>query len=1062
MNDWNLLQEYVERRSETAFEALVRRHVDLVHAAAVRQVRDPHLAEDVTQAVFVLLARKASGLSSGVVLPAWLHRTACLVARRVQRDETRRHLREQEAPLMTHPDPIDEAWSALEPQVDQALNELRDADRQAVVLRYLQRRSFREIGTAMGISEEAAKKRVTRALEKLRDFLKRRGIAVTGGVMGAALSSHAGGTAPGHLVTAVLQANPSLGGTLDPAVASLVENVVRETVVKRIGWGAAALAVGATLVFSTVHWFGGSPQPAPAMANSGSESASPTDSSAETAPLPTETASLRRMTLRVLDAVDDEPLAGVQVRAGFPGRPTERTEAVTDAAGEAVFTRPARRFEGMSYQVFLPGRVPLMKLWERGEEPSLPSEYTLRLRPGKSVAGRVVNEAGQPVAGVQILFGGGLGGGYQWDTHEQISYQGIVPVPVTDSTGQWSVDFLAPETTRLWGRVEHPEYASTGFTGDLAAGTNLVFVLQNGVRIRGVVRNPDGNPLPNVLVDLSSAGTTRTDETGAYEFPRVAEGDYWREVTAGGYRVNKELLKVNRNEVMEEITLEPLPVFGNSLFRGRMVSRTGEWLGHASVSLVPGQPGLEEVSWTTSVPDDGHWEWRGAPDQPVKLRFSAWLHQDQVVELAPGGDEEEVVLDFTPDVLVRGTVTSKDTGEAVPRFKVIRANSPWGNEYIGNPKLFCEGFDGQFAFRAQPQELESPYSFHNHPGHPLHQTGPQVMIQAEGLLQQLFRLPPATNGELVVHLEVLSDTPVEGTVMLPNLQPAAGAQVSYRGNRLGIGLHRPEAFGFEYTNERRPGYAKAVTESDGTFRLRRVDGATRLAVVHPEGWANVSLEGLPSEPVWLQPWGRLEGVVNIGGLVWPGITVHLASGTEEPEQFLLNFETRADAQGRFVFPKVPGGLIRAYVQFQGKNMGLLSHPAEVTVKPGQTSSVTVGGSGSRVYGRIVPRPAGQAIGWNRSALDLLPWMENGAQRPGIGVGYGQFCAEDGSFVFEDIPPGTYRLLVHLGPLLPETDYNSAETARIIGSHIQEVTVLGNPSREAGLDLGVIEVTVTQE
>ncbi len=624
------------------------------------------------------------------------------------------------------------------------------------------------------------------------------------------------------------------------------------------------------------------------------------------------------------------------------------------------------------------------------------------------------------------------------------------------------MDFLAPEITRLWGRVEHPEFASTGFTGDLAAGTNLVFMLQNGVRIRGLVRSPDGNPLPNVLVTLSSAGTARTDESGAYEFPRVAEGDYWREVTADGYRVNKELLKVGRNEVVEEITLEPLPVFGSSLIRGRLVSQTDEWLGHASVSLVPGQPGLEEVSWTQPVPEEGHWEWRGAPDQPVQLRFSAWLHQDRVVELTPGEDEQEVFLDFSPDVLVRGTVTSKDTGESVPRFKVVRANPPLGNAYIGDPKLFCEGFDGRFAFRAQPQELENPYSFRYHPGHPLHQTGTQVMIQAEGLLQQIFRLPPATNGEIVVHLEVVSDTPVEGTVMLPNLQPAAGAQVSYRGNRIGIGLHRPEAFGFKYTNERRPGYAKAITESDGTFRLRPVDGATRLAVVHPEGWANVALEGLPGEPVWLQPWGRLEGVVSIGGRVWPGIEVRLTSGTEGPEQFLLSFETVADGQGRFVFPKVPGGLIRAYVTFQQKNMGLSSHPTEVTVKPGQTSSVTIGGSGGRVYGRIVPRPAGQAIGWNRSTLHLLPWMENGTQRQGTGVDYGQFCAENGSFVFEDVPPGTYRLLVTLGVLLPETDYESAETAKTIGSHIQEVTVPGNPSREAGLDLGVIEVTVTQE
>ncbi|MBN8249320.1 MAG: sigma-70 family RNA polymerase sigma factor, partial [Verrucomicrobia bacterium] len=760
MNDWTLIREYVEQGSEVAFATLVRQYVDLVHAAALRQVHEPHLAEDVTQAVFVVLARKAARLNSGVILPAWLHRTACLVARQVQRNETRRMLREQESlPMITDPDPTAEAWSTLGPQVDRALNDLRAADREAVVLRYLQRCTFREVGQRLGITEEAAKKRVSRALELMRLRLRDLGITVTSGAMGAALTAHGSAPAPATVLASALKSCSSAGTAGSPIVAALVDDVLREPTLIRLGGIAAAAAavvavvVGLLLVTGIVFWAGRAPDPVANEPVAAQESLAGADVLPTASVAPPDLEAARRMTLRYLATDSDEPLAGVTVRSTFQGRPPLQSEAVTDAAGEVIITRPDRRFEGMNVIAFLPAHTPLLKLWQRGEEPSLPREYTLRLRRGMTVAGRVVDSEGRPIAGARLQFGGG---GTQWDTHEQVTYNDPVPNPVTDAQGHWAADFLDPAVPLIRGRIEHRDYAPTLFgAGRVAAGTNLVFVLQRGVAVRGFVRDASGLAVPraeirleNVADDLRSHSTT-TDAAGSYEFARVAAGNYRREVKAAGHQPLHGHLDVGSTALQEDLVLQPAPGLGSSLMRGRLVSRTGEWLGHAAVTLMSGQPGLEDANWTIPVPEDGHWEWRTAPDRPVQLIFSAWRHQSRIIEFTPGDAVVEVVLDFTQDILVHGTVHSDATGDPVPRFRIIRAGNPMRNEYIGNAKLLGEGFNGRFAFRVAPEDLEPGWIL---PGHPKSWAGARVMIQAEGMLEQIFPLPSATNGEVVADL----------------------------------------------------------------------------------------------------------------------------------------------------------------------------------------------------------------------------------------------------------------------------------------------------------------------
>ena len=201
-----LLKAYVERRVEAAFNELVHRHVDLVYSAAIRMVRDPHLAEDVTQGAFIALARQASELVQRATVAGWLHRTTQNIAAQTVRTIERRRAREQEAFAMSEQisSSADAWWEQIEPHLDAALGQLNDADRDAVVLRYFHKKSAAEIASLLGVSDDAAQKRVSRAVEKLREVFAKNKITIAAGSLGILISANAVQAAPAGLATKIL------------------------------------------------------------------------------------------------------------------------------------------------------------------------------------------------------------------------------------------------------------------------------------------------------------------------------------------------------------------------------------------------------------------------------------------------------------------------------------------------------------------------------------------------------------------------------------------------------------------------------------------------------------------------------------------------------------------------------------------------------------------------------------------------------------------------------------------------------------------------------------------
>ena len=213
--DAQLLGDYAETRSEEAFREIVERHLNLVYSTALRLLNgDAHRAQDVAQTVFADLARHARGQSRIDVLGGWLYRHAYFTALKVVRSERRRQFHEREAvnSLPTNTGPANEAaWRQIAPLLDQGLNWLNPTDRDALILRYFEQKDLRTVGTALGLSDDAAQKRVARALEKLRAFLARKGTQIEVGILASCLASQAVVSAPPFLGSSIASAALACG-----------------------------------------------------------------------------------------------------------------------------------------------------------------------------------------------------------------------------------------------------------------------------------------------------------------------------------------------------------------------------------------------------------------------------------------------------------------------------------------------------------------------------------------------------------------------------------------------------------------------------------------------------------------------------------------------------------------------------------------------------------------------------------------------------------------------------------------------------------------------------------
>jgi RNA polymerase sigma factor (sigma-70 family) len=245
-----LLADYAANGSEEAFRELVARYIDLVYSTAVRLVNgDTHRAEDVAQTVFADLARLAGKFSQDVMLGGWLHRRTWYVATTLMRNERRRQNRERQAAEMnTLQDHAETSFERIAPLLDEAINQLGASDRAAIVLRFFEHRDLRAVGAALGSNEDAAQKRVSRAVEKMRCHFARRGIVASSTAIASVIAAHAVHAAPAGLASAVTTA--SLTGAAGSSSFGLASTLIKTMLVKKTTLITAAVILTTTTIVS--------------------------------------------------------------------------------------------------------------------------------------------------------------------------------------------------------------------------------------------------------------------------------------------------------------------------------------------------------------------------------------------------------------------------------------------------------------------------------------------------------------------------------------------------------------------------------------------------------------------------------------------------------------------------------------------------------------------------------------------------------------------------------------------------------------------------------------------
>jgi RNA polymerase sigma factor (sigma-70 family) len=1062
MDDWQLLQAYAKNRSEAAFAELVRLHLDWVYSVALRHVGNPHLAEDVVQSVFVLLARKARDLGPGTQVGGWLFRTTRLVAGHARRAEQRRKIREATACTMSHdttaPDTDEILWEQLAPHLDQAVAALSEADRSAILLRFYERMPLGKVGERLGVSEEAARKRVSRALEKLREFLDRRGVKLSCVALGAVLAEKtvqaASAALAGAVVKICLAAASASASTMLPQLARETLRVWHFAKLKL----AAGLAAGSlALIFVAVTAGGLLPRHAAPQAVAAIASPGPLASTSAPAAGPDSlapAASTARgdvLVLRLVAADTDMPVARAVIEREVLDRRTGRvvSEALlklaTTEQGICEVPLPSEPPGLLLVRSRIDGFVDTTLAWSPARGEGIPAEYTLRLPHSVPIGGLVLDEDDKPVSGAEVRIS--VGGNQSPDIPHMSTE--AAEKTVTDAEGRWRVDRFAKEAfsptdgsgPSFSFLALHPDYFQdvtrvygSGLRDQVRTqllSATYVSTLARIVALRGTVVDTNGQPVPNVMItvdnlrgSLGASGITNQAD-GTFAMAPCRAGANGLRFEAPAFAMAKLEVELKPDMAPLRVTLQPAKPM-----RLRILDRNGVPVPGAGVtnrtfvsSRPLGPPSGRLESWGTprvlfshQADAEGRVRWDNPPDGLLSLEVAAaGLRSTNVLVRADG---EEHVITLAPALTVLGTVRDAAMDKSIPRFTLSSRTGPiWHDGVVFRDGTFRYVDEEAVIGRKDPRRFK---------------------FEAKGYEPVVSREVQPDAGEVQLDIKMQPAASTTVTVLLPD-----GALVT----NADIGLVEPGAnLMVVQGGLRRPSYRGSLErpslDDQGRFTLPPCEAGAWVVAAAPEGYAAASAAALAADPTLrLQPWARLEGTCLAGGKPAAGASFRLTSKSPVAQTL---YDVEADENGHFTFPTVPpGNLTLSKWSSRGTRRAAPNALAEVVIQPGETKTMAVGAY--NVTARLRwPEGIKREAGWSILAYYLQTQIA-GPTPPGHRLTE----TPDGALAAEDLVPGSYLVKVSIaGP--PGSD-GLAET--LLRAELP-FTVPAEPSNGT-LDLGEI-------
>jgi RNA polymerase sigma factor (sigma-70 family) len=935
MNEENeLLRRYVEENSESAFTELLRKRIDLVYSAALRQVNgDSQLAEEAAQAVFLDLACKASSLVHHPSLIGWLFTATRFIAINLCRTEQRRRAREQKADVMIEQDP-DSIWQELCPILDEAMLDLNEKDREAVLLRFFDRQSLSQICQRWGTTENTARMRVERSLEKLRLALQKKGIATSALAVGALLTAKSVEAAPSELPYQIVARLPGAKSS------SITDSSVHSPFWRQSKWP-AVLSISFVTMLTFTLWLSPGRRQSTAQISRSINQSQALISKAQS-PGPLRAAENESMSSALTPTPNgthrnDGPVIEITAIAADSGKPIPNTIfELRTVVGEKWAHRNLSATRDGVVRIYYPENIAQFELvsrtdgfadtrlaWRPDRGDKIPTYYTLRLIRPIQIGGTVVDADGAFVAGAKVSFGHNEDPDLS-KSAESHAYAWIETE--SDYAGHWQLNRIASEMLPVSsGAARHPEHAGSPYIQlkehpeSIQSLTNGTYIFHLGARnlaISGFVRDETGLPVGGAKVVFAQLGDSSrreaiTGNDGGFILNNVTPGASYLSAQAEGFAPTSTKVEVSERNAPYELRLSR----GKSI-RFRVVDPEGNPLQKARLSLdswnlLSGkslEPSPVTIQFEVALETDreGRAVWTNAPDALLVFSPSAKGYMSgQQIRVRPSEEERIITLEYA--LTIKGNV-SDSSGTALDHYRI---GTGWPERTFAADKLVPRWSDiDRFWLAFSRPNFE--FTMDEPVIHGSEDRGYFFKFEAEGFIPFVTRLIDPKEREVIMNITLQRSNPRSLHTVDPHGKFVPDASVIFLPE--GSFVHGGPN-GFESVRE---GIPQAKTDSNGDVLLQFDPELTRVLIACPAGCINLPISEIPNSGIiTLQSWGRVDGQILRNGVPSAGelivcVRTNNLIGLFKmrsaiPALLFQTQQTRSDQEGHFILSDVPPG-----------------------------------------------------------------------------------------------------------------------------------------------------------